>query len=137
MKTHTWVHRLAIAGLVILAVLNASSMYSAPQNHGNPLPFTVAAILGWILFIWGIAIYPRQWGLWLGLFLLGSVLFQIYLRNLAMAHAVSLRVDPDQAITFWPFLASVTLTGVTGMLCLLLRLKPQPPANRIPQADKP
>jgi hypothetical protein len=112
-------------------------MFHARQNHADPLPFTAAAILGWILIIWGIAIYPRQWGLWLGLFLLGSVLFQIYLRNLSMAHAVSLRVKPDLAITFWPFLASVTLTGVTGMLCLLLRLKPQPPVQEIPQADEP
>lgn len=120
MKAYNWIHRLAIGALFVLAILNVSSILRAPQHY--PLQIRMGSILGWLLIIWGTWVYPRQWGLWLGLCLVGSVPFQIYLRNLSLDHATLLRMEPATSIAFWPFLASLMLTGTAGVLCLLLRI---------------
>ena len=127
MKMHTWIHRLAIAALCGMAILNVSSFFRGAQAY--PLHIVVATILAWILIIRGISIYPRQWGLWIGLFLLGSVFFQIYLWNLARDRAAMLHLPPELAPSFWLFFTSEILTGSAALLCLLLRLRPRAASN--------
>jgi hypothetical protein len=122
MKTYKWIHRLAISALLVMAILNVSSIIGAPKHYASPPHIIIGATLGWILFIWGLWIYPRQWGLWLGLCFVGAIPFQIYLRHLALDRAAMLRMEPDSGTTFWPFVASVMLTGAAAVLCLLLRI---------------
>ena len=119
MKLHVAVHRVAVAGLLVLAAMSIAGT----NRMVSPL-LRIASIFLYGLPIWGLLTFkiwtrPKSWGLGVGIFLFAMLGFQIYLWNLAVAHPPPHRGPIDTSLS--GFVIDETPLAVTAICCLLLR----------------